>query len=186
MSIKSKLRAELVNAMKSGDRPRRDAIRSVEAEIQTRRTAPGFSGTGEDDDFYEQIIGGYIKKMRKAATEYANLGERGEKLSRKLSFEVECLSQWLAARPPGRGAEPTTGSRDDRPPGFGGAIPGTRKGDGTHNEDPPQKGGRRLGFPAGGRGTVQGIDTPASLFECCEPPAYRRGGRPASSGPLMT
>ena len=98
MSIKSELRAELVDAMKSGDRRRRDAIRSVVAEIQTRRTAPGFSGTGEDDDFYEQMIGSYVKKMRKAAAEYADLGERGEEMSRKLSFEVEYLSRWLPAR----------------------------------------------------------------------------------------
>ena len=98
MSIKSELRAELVKAMKSGDRRRRDAIRSVVAEIQTRRTAPGFSGTGEDDDFYEQMIGSYVKKMRKAAAEYANLGARGEEMSRKLCFEVEYLSRWLPAR----------------------------------------------------------------------------------------
>ena len=97
MSIKSALRTELVDAMKSGDPRRRDAIRSVEAEIQMRRTAPGFSGTGEDDDFYQQMIGSYVKKMRKAATEYANLGERGEAMAKKLSFEVDYLSQWLPA-----------------------------------------------------------------------------------------
>ena len=97
MSIKRELRSELVDAMKSGDRRRRDAIRSVEAEVQTRRTAPGFSGTGEDDDFYRQVIGGYVKKMRKAAAEYADLGERGKNMSEKLSFEVEYLSRWLPA-----------------------------------------------------------------------------------------
>ena len=98
MSIKNELRSELVDAMKSGDRGRRDAIRSVQAEIQTRRTAPGFSGTGEDDDFYQQVIGGYVKKMRKAAAEYADLGERGKDMSKKLSFEAEYLSRWLPAR----------------------------------------------------------------------------------------
>ena len=97
MSIKSELRSELVDAMKSGDRGRRDAIRSVEAEIQTRRTARGFSGTGEDDDFYQQVIGGYVKKMRKAASEYADLGGRGKEMSEKLSFEAEYLSRWLPA-----------------------------------------------------------------------------------------
>ena len=97
MSIKDELRSELVSAMKSGDRGRRDAIRSVEAEIQTRRTAPGFSGTGEDDDFYRQVIGAYVKKMRKAAAEYADLGGRGKEMSEKLSFEAEYLSGWLPA-----------------------------------------------------------------------------------------
>ncbi len=97
MSIKNELRGELVNAMKAGDRGRRDAIRSVEAEIQTRRTAPGFSGTGEDDDFYQQVIAGYVKKMRKAASEYADLGERGREMSEKLAFEADYLSRWLPA-----------------------------------------------------------------------------------------
>ncbi len=98
MSVKDEMRAELVNAMKTGDRPRRDAIRSVEAEIQTRKTARGFLGTGEDDDFYRQVIGGYVKKMRKAASEYSKLGERGADMARKLSFEVDYLSRWLPSR----------------------------------------------------------------------------------------
>lgn len=98
MTIKRELRAELVDAMKSGDRRRRDVIRSVEAEIQRKRTAPGFSGKGEDDDLYRETIGSYVKKMRKAASEYADLGERGEKMAQKLSFEVDYLSRWLPSR----------------------------------------------------------------------------------------
>ena len=95
MSVKSQMRAELVDAMKSGDRPRRDVIRSVEAEIQRKRTAAGFLGSGEDDDFYREVIGSYVKKMRKAAEEYAQMGERGEKMAAGLSYEVDYLSRWL-------------------------------------------------------------------------------------------
>lgn len=98
MSVSKQMRAELVDAMKSGDRRRRDAIRSVEAEIQRKRTAPGFSGSGEEDDFYREVIGSYVKKMRKSAAEYANLGERGEDMARKLSYEVDYLSRWLPSR----------------------------------------------------------------------------------------
>lgn len=98
MGIKQQMRAELVDAMKSGDGPRRDVIRSVEAEVGRLRTAPGFSGSGEDDDFYQQVIGSYVKKMRKSAEEYAKLGERGEAMAAKLSYEVKYLSQWLPTR----------------------------------------------------------------------------------------
>jgi len=98
MSVKRQLRAELVDAMKSGDGPRRDVIRSVEAEIQRKRTAPGFSGSGEDDDFYREVIGSYVKKMRKSAHEYARLGDRGAEMARKLSYEVDYLCRWLPAR----------------------------------------------------------------------------------------
>lgn len=95
MSIRSDLRAELIDAMKTRDLPRRDAIRSVEAEIQMRKVAPGYSGSGEDDELYRQVIGSYVKKMRKAAAEYAGLGERGADMAAKLSFEVDYLSRWL-------------------------------------------------------------------------------------------
>ena len=98
MSVKNQIRAELVDAMKSGDRLRRDAIRSVQAEIQRRRTAPGFSGSGEEDDFYREVIGSYVKKMRKSAAEYATMGDRGKDMARKLSYEVDYLSRWLPSR----------------------------------------------------------------------------------------
>lgn len=98
MSVKDEMRAELIDAMKTGDRPRRDAIRSVQAEAQTRKSARGFSGTGGDDDFYRQVIGGYVKKMRKAASEYSRLGDRGAEMSAKLSFEAAYLSRWLPTR----------------------------------------------------------------------------------------
>ncbi len=98
MSVKQQMRAELVDAMKSGDRLRRDAIRSVEAEAQRQKTASGFSGSGEDDDFYRQVIRSYVKKMRKSAGEYARMGERGEEMAQKLSYEVDYLSRWLPSR----------------------------------------------------------------------------------------
>lgn len=98
MTIKKEMRSELIDAMKTGDRPRRDVVRSVEAEIQRRRVAPGFEGTGDDDAFYRQVIGSYVKKMRKAASEYAKLGDRGKAMAKKLFFEVEYLSRWLPSR----------------------------------------------------------------------------------------
>ncbi len=98
MSVQQEMRAQLVDAMKSGDGPRRDVIRSVEAEIQRKRTAPGFSGSGEDDDFYREVIGSYVKKMRKSADQYAQMGERGAEMAAKLSYEVDYLSRWLPSR----------------------------------------------------------------------------------------
>lgn len=98
MSVQQEMRAQLVDAMKSGDRPRRDVIRSVEAEVQRKRTAPGFSGSGEDDDFYREVIGSYVKKMRKSADQYAEMGERGAEMAAKLSYEVDYLARWLPSR----------------------------------------------------------------------------------------
>lgn len=94
MSIQQELASELKDAMKSQDAPRRDVIRQVETEAATARSQPGFDAT-VDDDFYQKIIGSYVKKMAKTRDEYEGYGERGAAMAAKLSFEVEYLSRWL-------------------------------------------------------------------------------------------
>ena len=96
-SIKEQLAQELRDAMKSGDVDRRDVVRMIEAEISLAKSAPGFQGE-VDDDLYRQIIASYSKKMDKARAEYLELGPRGEKMARKLGWEVEYLSKWLPTK----------------------------------------------------------------------------------------
>jgi uncharacterized protein YqeY len=97
MSIREELAAELRDAIKSKDAPRRDVIRQVETEIAMAKSQPGF--TGElDDDLYRQVIGSYVKKMDKTRQEYLELGERGEAMAAKLGFEVEYLARWLPSK----------------------------------------------------------------------------------------
>jgi uncharacterized protein YqeY len=94
MTIAEQLSAELTDAMKTKDAPRRDVIRQVQTEIATARSAPDF--TGEiDDAFYEKVIASYVKKMDKSRAEYEDLGERGAAMAAKLAYEVEYLSRWL-------------------------------------------------------------------------------------------
>ncbi len=97
MSIAEELAAELKDAMKAQDGPRRDVIRQVQTEASTARSAPDFAGE-VDDVFYEKIIASYVKKMEKSRDEYAALGERGEAMAGKLAFEVDYLSRWLPKR----------------------------------------------------------------------------------------
>jgi uncharacterized protein YqeY len=96
MTIKDELHAQLQDAMRSKDRRRMDALRSVETEVSRARSEPGFSGE-VDDDLYVGVIGSYVKKMEKAKAEYEQLGARGAEQAGKLAFEVEYLSQWLPA-----------------------------------------------------------------------------------------
>ena len=94
MTIQEQLAAELKDAIKSQDGPRRDVVRQIQTEVATARTQPDF--TGEiDDAFYQRVIASYVKKMDKARAEYADLGERGEAMAAKLAYEVEYLGQWL-------------------------------------------------------------------------------------------
>lgn len=94
MTIRDELGAELKEALKTGDRNRKDAIRAIETEVSRAKAEPGFEGD-VNDDLYRTVIGSYVKKMTKARQEYDDLGERGQEMASKLAFETEYLSRWL-------------------------------------------------------------------------------------------
>ena len=97
MTIREELAAELKNAMRAKDGPRRDVIRQVETEVAVARSQPGFEGE-VDDELYRSVIASYVKKMDKARDEYLEIGERGTAMAEKLGFEVEYLSRWLPSK----------------------------------------------------------------------------------------
>ena len=97
MTIDEELTAELKSAMLEKDAARRDVIRQVRSEAGLVATAPGFGGD-LDDDFYRAVIGSYVKKMKKSIAEYEGLGERGQVMAEKLTFEVDYLSRWLPTK----------------------------------------------------------------------------------------
>ena len=97
MTIQEQLSAELIDAMKAQDAPRRDVIRQVQTEIAIAKTQPDFSGE-VDDALCRKVIASYVKKMAKSRAEYADLGERGEAMANKLANEVEYLSKWLPSK----------------------------------------------------------------------------------------
>ncbi len=93
MTIKEQLAAQLTDAIKSKDAPRRDVIRQIQTEVATAAAQPG---AGEADDaFHTKIIASYVKKMEKSQAEYEGLGERGAGMAEKLAYEVDFLGQWL-------------------------------------------------------------------------------------------
>jgi uncharacterized protein YqeY len=97
MSIKDELGAELRDAMRSGDRRRREVIREIETQVSRKRAEPGFTGEAEDE-LYLEVMGSFAKKMDKAAAEYDGLGERGADMAIKLRWEVDYLSRWLPTK----------------------------------------------------------------------------------------
>jgi len=80
--------------MRLRDQRRLDVIRQVETELSVAKSAPGFKGE-VNDALYQQVIATYVKKMDKARQEYQQLGERGQEMANKLSFEIEYLNRWL-------------------------------------------------------------------------------------------
>lgn len=97
MSIEEELKAELKDAMKSGDRARLDTIRMVNSEILIAKSAPGFSGP-VDDDLYLGVIAAQVKKDQKSIEEYTDIGERGAEMVQKYRNEVDYLSRWLPSK----------------------------------------------------------------------------------------
>ncbi len=94
MTIHEQLAAELRDAMRAGDKARRDVIRQIETEVTMIRSAPGFQGEVTDDT-YVGVISSYSKKMMKSVDEYRSLGERGASMADKLEWEVDYLARWL-------------------------------------------------------------------------------------------
>jgi uncharacterized protein YqeY len=94
MGIREELAAELRDAIKAGDKARRNVIRQIETEIAVAKSAPGFSGA-IDDDLYRKTIASYVKKMQKARDEFAAAGDRGAEQEAILAHEVAYLSRWL-------------------------------------------------------------------------------------------
>jgi uncharacterized protein len=97
MTIQEELAAELRDAMKSKDGPRRDVIRQIQTEVATAKSDPGFTGQ-VDDELYGRVIASYVKRMDKSRSEYLSLGERGQAMADKLGFEIEYLRRWLPVK----------------------------------------------------------------------------------------
>lgn len=96
VTIRDQLAAELKDAIKTGDKLRRDAIRQIQTEVRKVTSQAGVEeGT---DEVYRVVIAAYIKKMSKARDEYREMGDRGREMADKLDFEVEYLSRWMPSK----------------------------------------------------------------------------------------
>jgi uncharacterized protein YqeY len=94
VSIEEQLRSDQKQAMKEKDTATLNAIRSVQSEVATAKSAPGFSGA-VDDDLYQSTIATYVKRIRKSKDEYEAMGERGSEQAAKLGYEIDYLSAFL-------------------------------------------------------------------------------------------
>jgi uncharacterized protein YqeY len=94
MTIAEQLKQDQVAAMRSRDKATLNAIRSIQAEVATAKTAPGFSGK-VDDDLYVRTILTYVKRITKSRTEYEAMGERGAEQVGLLTFEIDYLDRYL-------------------------------------------------------------------------------------------
>lgn len=94
MTIEDQLKEDQIAAMRAKDRATLNAIRSVQSEVATAKSAPGFTGE-VDDDVWRATIATYVKRLRKSKDEYSAMGERGAEQAAVLAFEIDYLTQFL-------------------------------------------------------------------------------------------
>ena len=94
MTIEEQLRVDQTTAMKARDKDTLNAIRSVQAEVATAKSAPGFTG-GVDDELYVRTIATYVKRVSKSKVEYDAMGDAGADQASKLAFEIDYLGKYL-------------------------------------------------------------------------------------------
>ena len=92
MTIEEQLRLDQTTAMKARDKGTLNAIRSVQAEVATAKSAPGFKGD-VDDALYIRTISTYVKRVSKSKVEYDAMGENGAEQAAKLACEIDYLDQ---------------------------------------------------------------------------------------------
>jgi hypothetical protein len=94
MSIEQRFRDNQISAMKARDAATLNAIRSIQAEVATAKSAPGFKGE-VDDDLFTKVIATYVKRITKSKAEYDAMGDRGAEQAAELAFEIDYLTRYL-------------------------------------------------------------------------------------------
>ena len=56
MTIQDELRVELTDALKTGDRNRKDVIRAIETEVSRAKSEPSFEGDVDDLRIYDRAL----------------------------------------------------------------------------------------------------------------------------------
>lgn len=92
-SLKQKITADLLVAMKAGDNLKRDVLRMLDAMIKNTEIEKLKKEAGLSDPEVQEVIGRAVKQRKDAAAQYA-AGQRLE-LAEKENKEIEILLEYL-------------------------------------------------------------------------------------------
>jgi uncharacterized protein len=96
VKLSERLQSDLVNAMRSKDQFRIDAIRSIRSKITYAAKAPGaVKDADKSDDVIVKVIRAAIGDCERTIEEVGKLGDRGAKLVDDARREVALLSGYL-------------------------------------------------------------------------------------------
>ncbi len=94
MSLLEEFSNRLKEAMKSRNQQELGVLRMVKTRFQQKKTEKGFSGE-LTDDVAREVIGQYVKQMKRALEDFERAGAQGEEKAAQARFEVEYLKDFL-------------------------------------------------------------------------------------------
>jgi hypothetical protein len=97
MSIDQQMNDEMKDAMRAKDKDRLACIRQVKAKLQEVQNAEGFKGDPKnpDDTLWRDVIGAYVKMLKKSIGELEKAGGQGDALRVRYQAEVTYLERYL-------------------------------------------------------------------------------------------
>ena len=94
MGIEERINEELTQARKARNREQADALGMIKTRLAEKRTSPGFTGP-ITDAIVQEIIGSYIRSLKKALGEFEVGGTVSGPLVEKYRFEIDFLSRYM-------------------------------------------------------------------------------------------
>jgi hypothetical protein len=97
MSLKQKITADLLTAMKAGETLKRDVLRMLDAMIKNTEIEKLKKEKGLDDNEVQEVIARAVKQRKDAATQYmaGNRPELAEKENKEMAILLEHLPQQM-------------------------------------------------------------------------------------------
>jgi len=96
-SIENRLNVAMKTALKAKDKDTLMTIRMVKAAMQELMNRPK-APEATTDALWQEVIGGYMKKLDKSAEEYKKVGERGQEKLSQIEGEKVFLKPFLPAQ----------------------------------------------------------------------------------------
>ncbi|MBN2803566.1 MAG: GatB/YqeY domain-containing protein [Deltaproteobacteria bacterium] len=96
MGIEQQLTENLKNAMKAKKAEEVSVIRMVKTAATLAKAEPGFSNN-DDDTFWQDVIGKYVKQQSKALVEFQKVEGADEQIA-QIKYEMDYLTPFLPAK----------------------------------------------------------------------------------------
>lgn len=96
MAIRDDIEARMRQARKDRDEPTLNVIGMIKNKVLMELKSG--SGVADDDDLWRNVLGAYVKQLRKSIPEFEKAGERGAAALEDVKFELAFCEQFLPTK----------------------------------------------------------------------------------------